>query len=58
MSDASWLGRRFRTFNINDDCNRGSMKLNPHQLALGTGHPRPGRVGTLKRNTAQSGLSS
>ncbi|AZR28112.1 hypothetical protein NX80_018460 [Xanthomonas vasicola pv. arecae] len=27
MSDALWSGRRFRTFNINDDFNRESMKI-------------------------------
>ncbi|MFL7996168.1 hypothetical protein [Xanthomonas vasicola] len=27
MSDALWSGRRFRIFNINDDFNRESMKI-------------------------------
>ncbi|SOO21054.1 hypothetical protein XFF6992_510010 [Xanthomonas citri pv. fuscans] len=27
MSDALWSGRRFRTFNINDDFNRESLKI-------------------------------
>jgi len=27
MSDALWSGRRFRTFNVNDDFNRESMKI-------------------------------
>src|SRR5688572_16497691 len=27
MADALWSGRRFRTFNVNDDFNRESMKI-------------------------------
>ena len=27
MSDALWSGRRFRTFNVNDDFNRESLRI-------------------------------
>jgi transposase-like protein len=27
MADALWSGRRFRTFNVNDDFNRESLRI-------------------------------
>ncbi|MGB5235357.1 MAG: hypothetical protein WBN85_09320 [Candidatus Macondimonas sp.] len=41
MADALWAGRRFRTFNVNDDFNRESLRIE-----IDTSLPSPRGPGT------------